>query len=492
MLVHQTFLPTLTYHTNEDGIWHSYDSNYCLNMKKYIKHQLLEKFQDIRNKHFIIHWPSGMLQKTIPLISAIWELGGIVVIHDLPFNLQYNPLFTDFYSKIDYILIESGSLTFTKVADMYGPSAYKLHEIQYWGSEQYHSDHDPIMATADNVALMVTGSGSLTAPKQTYFTHRAVINGMQASQQSHKYHVNEHVLHVRALHHSSAAVWFLFSTLSYCQHHYYKFDQHGIPHSDHLIATLEDPEMPTMIRLLLGTSITQDFLQKLKNIPKNLSLTVQSTESIKDINTIDQLYNTDQVVEFVSEFGCAEAVTPYMIQRTNKGSWATQRDTWQYNVFETANSDFYQLELLELGLGFKNADMNDFYVAGDDFKQLDSWHWQWLGRKNVIKRNGLTVFPQAIQETLSTSCSNHNVKIVADYVYKKIYAVVFSAVTNVDQDSVLNEFNNILQEKIDSAHIVDTVIVVDKTIKHLNYNIDPTDAALRFLARKKLDLDTEV
>lgn len=492
MLIHQTFLPNLIYHTNEDGTWYSYDADYCFRMKKYVKHQLLEKFQDIRNKHIIVHWPSGMLQKTIPLISAIWELGGIVVIQDLHFNLQYNPLFTDFYSKIDYILVEDGSLTFSKVADMYGPSAHKLHEIKYWDSEQHQIDHDPILATSDNLALMVTGSGSLTAPKQTYFTHRAVINGIRASQQTHQYQFDEHVLHVRVLHHSSTAIWFLFSTLAHCQHHYYKFDQRGISHIDHLIEILNDKMLPDSIRLLMGTSITTDFLHKLKNVPRNLSLTIQSTESIRDINIIDQLYDTNQVVEFVSEFGCAEAVTPYLIKRTNKSSWNTQKPTWQYNVFETANSDFYCLELFDSGLGFKTNDMNDFYVAGDDFTQLDSQHWQWLGRKNIIKRNGLVVFPQTIQETLTKFCPNHNVKIVADYVHKKIYAVIFGDTNNFNQETLSTEFNTLLQEKIDSAHIVDTVIVVDKTIKHLKFDVDPTDAALRFLARKKLNLDTEV
>jgi acyl-CoA synthetase (AMP-forming)/AMP-acid ligase II len=243
-----------------------------------------------------------MLQKTIPLISAIWELGGIVVVHDLPFNLQYNPLFNDFYSKIDYILVEEGSLKSTNVSEMYGASSYKLHELSYWGSEQQQIDHDPVLASTDDPALMVTGSGSLTAPKQTYFSHRAALNGIAVSCQTHKYQLHDHVLHVRALHHSSAAIWFLFSTLASCQHHYYALNQTQMSHNDHLLVTLQDWEIPSIDRVLLGTSITEDFLRQLKNIPRNLSLTVQSTESFKTAEMIDQLFDTNKVTEFISEF----------------------------------------------------------------------------------------------------------------------------------------------------------------------------------------------
>jgi hypothetical protein len=265
MLIHQSFHPDITYHINENGTWESFDSVYCLRMKQHIKHQLLEKFIDIQGKNFIIHWPSGVLQKTMPLLSAIWELGGVVVVHDLQYNLQYNPMFADFYSSIDYILVETGFLKFTNLAELFGPSAHKLHEISYWDVGQVAIDNDSIIANEGNIALMVTGSGSLTAPKQTTWTHREALHGMSASKLSHHYQSDEHVLHVRALHHSSAAVWFLLATQLACKHHYYKQNQSNISHSDHLIETLADKNIPTINRVLLGTSITDEFLCKLKD-----------------------------------------------------------------------------------------------------------------------------------------------------------------------------------------------------------------------------------
>jgi hypothetical protein len=491
MLIHQAFRPDIMYHTNESGSWHSYDAEYCLNMKRYIKHQILEKFSDIQGKNFIIHWPSGMLQKTVPLISAIWELGGVVVVHDLKFNLQYHPLYQDFYSSIDYILVETGSLKFTDVYKRYGASGRKLYEIDYWDGNPLFGNlpNGPVPAKENSPALMVTSSGSLTAPKQIYWTHRVILNSMIATQATHGYQENDHVLHARALHHGSQAAWFFLATQTACKNHYYELNTSPTTsHLDHLISLLSNTEMQ-FTRVLLGTSLDSEFLNKLKAIPRDLALSIQSTDSIKTIEIMDQLFDTDKIQDLTIEFGCSEAPTPYMLQQISKDSWPEARANWASNIFETLSTDFYQIELFDEGLGFKSNDMQDFYIPGDDFKQLDQRRWQWLGRKTQIKRNGQLVYPQAIQESLSKQYPQYRPYVVADYAYKKIYTFLKVDTTEVD---LLEKFNLFLAEDLDPYHQTDLVMSIDIKIPNEKLQLEPTDVVLRFLARKQLNLDTEV
>lgn len=494
MLINHAFRKDLVFYSNEFGTWETYDAEYCQHMKRYIKHQILKKFTDIRGKKIIVHWPSGLMQKTIPVISAIWELGGIVVVHDLIYTLQYNPLYQDFYSGIDYMFVQDGDLTHSTVASLYGSIAYKIHEIDYFdGNPNFGTiDNDPILASGTDRALMVTSSNTMRAPKQVYFTHNEIINAIHASQACFQFEEEEHVLHARALHHGASSAFYLFPSMCYSRHHYYKQNTAKIPEDD-FIEVLSDERIHPITRFLIGTPITEQTIHKIKSIPRSLSLNFMTLHQLASLDQVDGFFDTNKIQKIIVLFGCSELLSIQLMQLMNKDTWAEERLTWKKNIFDVVPSKFYQYKLTDEGLSYKSDDMENFYTPGDDFIQVDSTRWEWLGRKTQFKNDGgVLLYPAALQDLLTQHYLELNPKVIADYKYKKFYLFLFEDLSRSTTQLSMDQVNQLIEKELNFFYKIEVVIYLDVNESEITTQRAPTDNHLKFLARRQLNLDTEV
>ena len=479
MLIHDTFRKDLLIHSYEhDNQWKVYNNNYLQSMKRQIKQQLVNQFKSIYGKKIMIDRPI-VLRHQIPTMLAVWELGGIIVINDLHYTLQQNPIYQDFYATIDLCFVGHNDITLNKVDQILTVFSDRLYEIDYSELSMFGLiSEDPVIATGSDLALMVATSGTTTAPTQMYYTHDEVLLAMEANKITYGYKDDEHVLHVKAFHHGGLCVNYFLPTLSMCQHHYYK-NLGNNPDKDAINIASEMPITRIMFPWQISDTVVNE-LKMQKNIKK---LTLHSTHTMKSTHQIDQLFATGQVERIIILFGCRELPSIFFMQDLVDTSWEFERTNWSPSIFKITPSQFWQIKIFEDGIGVKSSYMDDFYVPGDQFCELPSGDWQWLGRNTQIKRNGIIVNPDVITTVLNSAFPNLDKLIVADYQYKKIYGFVFNS-TDID---LVDKFNQVIIATIDSQHQLDLVMCLSKK-DTVGANKDPSLSPLRFLARKQLQL----
>ena len=481
-LVHQTFRSDLTMWSWEDGKWDCYDWQYLQNCKKLVKKQLRENLGDIKGKKFKIFMPR-VLRKQLPLIMAIWDLGGIVVIDHVNAWAQKNLRYADWYLNIDYCLLEYGDIQFGHMDNGLEAFEDRLQEIKYFFSPDDNLDEDTQEAMPDDSAIMVITSGSLAGPEIAFFSHRQIIMAMESAKVHCQFKPNEHVLHVNSLHHGSLCVNYLLPSLQVCQNHYYKITHDYEPMDNWPINILG---LASIDRILWMKAFDQRLVDSLNNVDvKNKNLILQAAFSPDDAKFIDEVFASGKVARYLSIFGCSELPTSFMIQQATRETWPSLKTTWNVRNYQTVPSGYWQYKITELGLAVKSADMIDWFQTADQFKITDDGLYTWLGRTTQIKRGATTVVPEAIHSVLNNQYSYLEPWIVSDYHHKKIYVCIFENPNNEDDNSLLTKFNKEILKHLDQEHTVDLVMIMARDVLHQNRLDLPL---LRFLARKKLCL----
>jgi hypothetical protein len=480
MLIHNTFRKDLLIHSYEhDNQWKVYDNDYLQAMKRQVKQQLINQFGSIHGKKIMIDRPI-VLRHQIPTMMAVWELGGIVVINDLHYLLQQNPIYQDFYSAIDLCFVGLNDIRLNNVDQILTVFSDRLYEIDYSELPNFGLiTDDPVIATGNDLALMVATSGTTKAPTQVYYTHSEVLLAMEANKITYDYKDDEHVLHVKAFHHGGLCVNYFLPTLSVCQHHYYKNLNSNIDKDAINIAS----EMP-ITRIMFPWQISQTIVDELKTQKNINKLTLHSTHTMQNTQQIDQLFATGQVERIIILFGCRELPAIFFMQDLLDTTWSTECVNWSPSIFKTTPSNFWQIEVFEDGLGVKASYMDDFYIPGDYFHQLPNGDWQWTGRNTQIKRNGIIVNPDVITTVLDRAFPSLDKLIVPDYQHKKIYGFVF----NSADTELIDKFNQVIITTIDSQHQLDLVMCLPKK-DIIGANKGTSWSPLRFLARKQLNID---
>lgn len=480
MLITDSFRQDLVVHSNELNGWKEYDYTYLISMKRYLKQQLLTKFPNIPGMKFMIDRPIA-LRKQIPLMMAIWELGGITVVNDLHYSLQKNPKYQDFYASIDACLVEYQDIELNHVDEFLQvfSNTNRLHELNYFDLDPIFGTivDDPILATDNDIALLVATSGTTRAPQQVGYTHQQVIEAMQSNIKTYGYSSDEHILHLKSFHHGGLCVNYFLPTLAVCQHHYFMIPDEPL---DNLIVTIAS-EYP-INRVMIPWAISEQLIDRLATTKCINALTIQTTHAVKSVEQVDSLFATQQVNRFMILFGCRELPAIFFIQDLTPDSWKTVRDNWDPIVFELPNNKFWDLKVFDDGLGVKASYMEDYYVPGDVFVQLDETHWKWQGRNTQIKRDGYVVNPDTVQLLLKQHFPEIDCLVVADYQYKKLYAFVFNCA-----DNLLDKFNSTIETHIDGYHRLDLVMPLEE--KDMVGYKDTTLSVLNFLARKQLNLN---
>ena len=185
-------------------------------------------------------------------------------------------------------------------------------------------------------------------------------------------------------------------------------------------------------------------------------------------------------------FGCRELLAPFLLHDFTRETWQTIRDEYDPMIFTRTPGDFWQLETQNELVAVRCNYMEDWYLPGDCFEQLDPTHWRWTGRSSQIKRNGLLIVPQVVDNLLRNHFPELKPLVIADYQHKKLYACVYPGPQ--DHTVLLNEFNRLISEHIDANHHVDTVLMLNRdSIAAGGKN--PSTNLLKFQARKQLGLD---
>lgn len=480
MLIHDQFRKDLIIHSNEVADrWVEYNYDYLVKMKRYVKHQLIEKFGSIQGQQIMIDRPI-VLHKQIPLIMAIWELGGGIIVNDLHYTLQQNLAYQDYYSSIDICLIEWGDARDAQVKKALAVFENRLHEIKYWDQDELFNSiiDDPIVATENNIALIVATSGTNRAPQQVSYTHAQLRLAVDANRDNYHYQPTEHVFHLKSFHHGGLCVSYFLPTLEVCQHHYFGVDHQGIDIDIHAINMIT---ATPVTRFMLPYAVSDKLI---KGLPAGRKFTLQTTHNLQSVQQIDQLFDQDRVERLFVLFGCRELPAPIFMQDIDIDSWAYQRESWRPDVYDLPAVDFWKLKIFDDGLGVLADYMTDYYVPGDMFISFPNKQWKWQGRNSVIKRKGHVINPDVVSVVLDSHFSNIDKLIVADYEFKKLYAFVFGH----GESDLTDQFNQVIDRDIDTNHRLDLVLGLDK--KDMIGFGRSSLSVLRFLARKKLNLVT--
>lgn len=477
MLITNSFRQDLIVHSNESTGWAEYDYTYLVNLKRYLKQQLLTKFPNIHGMKFMIDRPIT-LRKQIPLMMALWELGGVIVINDLHYLLQQNPLYADFYSSMDACLIEHQDIELNQLDKLLQvfSTTNRLHELNYFDFDPVFGTitDDPVLANGNDMALLVATSGTTRAPEQVSYTHQQVIEALNSNIQTYGYSGNEHILHLKSFHHGGLSVNYFLPTLAACQHHYFMIPDDSL---DNIIVKVA-AEFP-IDRVMIPWAISEQLIDQLTTTKCINAVTIQTTHAVKSIEQVDSLFATNQVKRIMVLFGCRELPAIFFIQDLTPDGWTTMRSTWDPVVFQLPNNTFWDLKVFDDGLGVKASYMQDYYVPGDMFIQLDEHQWKWQGRNTQIKRDGYVVNPDIVQLLLKQQFPNIDTLVVADYQYKKLYAFVFN-----NNNNLLDTFNAVIETHIDVHHRLDLAMSLSK--KDMVGYKDTTVSVLNFLARKQL------
>jgi AMP-binding enzyme len=478
MLIHDTFRTDLIIHSNEPHIskWETHDWENLQKLKRYLKQQLINKLGNIRGQQFMIDRPI-VLHKQIPLIMAIWDLGGAIVVNDLHYSLQQNIIYKDFFASINGCFIEYGDCEFNNLDQVLSVFEGRLCELKYFDIDQNITE-DPIYAQSSDVALVVATSGTTRAPKQVAYTHEQVLKSMQANQEIYQYNDAEHVLHVKSFHHGGLCTSYFLPTLVHSQHHYF------MPINDtmdnHVLSLLK--EFP-ITRLMLPYAISDQLIAGLEQAC--CPVTLQTTHAVKSVEQVDQLFATNRVDRFMVLFGCSELTSIIFLHNITPTNWDDQRSTWDPVTFDPSPVDFWDIKICEDGLGVRSSWMDDYYVPGDQFKQTLDGRWQWQGRNTQIKREGIIVNPQTVKTVLNSAFPELDIEVVADYQHKRLYGFVFG----VQLDDLLSKFNNKIVEIIDQHHMLDLVMCM--SIKDMFGLQRSSENVLRFNARQQLGLEVD-
>lgn len=495
MLIHDAFCQNLIIHTNEDNVnWVDYDQVYLHRMKRYLKRQLVEKFGDVKGMRFLIERPV-VIRKQLPLMMAMWELGGILVVYDLHYILMKNPLYKDFNANIDCTLVEHNDQTLNNVIDNIVVMDGRILELKYFDLDpEFFNDElpSPIVATEDDVALVVYTSGSNRAPQQMPYTHKQVVAHARANIKHFDYRADEHVYHYKSFHHGGMCVNYLLPTLMISENHYFKI-QHGmISVGDYIGQMLT--EVPVN-RLLFTFELSDNLIDNL-SFKKSMAehLTIICTHWIKDEKQMDRLFSTGQVSRFISPFGCRELLSCLMQHDITPETWANRGPSWDPTIFERVQDDFWEYKLIDGEMAVRAPWQTDFYAPGDRVEHVEGRRWRWTGRNTQIKREGLVVMPDAVDGVLKSYHPEFVPLVVADYQHKKLYCLVLHNPANQTASELLTLFNDTIRKQIDHNHLLDLVIysatstdLLEK--QHFGGRLDPSLSVLRYMARQQLGLD---
>ena len=478
MLIHDHFRKDLVIHSNESRThWDEYGYDYLVKMKRYVKQQLIEQIGSIHGLQIMIDRPIA-LHKQIPLIMAIWELGGSIIVNDLHYTLQQNPIYQDFYSSIDICLVEHGDIQYSQIDKQLVVFKNRIHEIKYWDQDELFNSitDDPIVATETDTALTVATSGTNRAPQQISYTHAQLRLAVDANLVNYDYRSDEHVFHLKSFHHGGLSVNYFLPTLEACQHHYFGIDHNGIDVIDHALNMINSTPVT---RVMLPYAVSDKFIN---GLPTNRNLVLQTTHNFESAEQLDQLFDHNKVSRIFVLFGCRELPSAIFIQDIDTESWMYQREHWKSNIYDLGASNFWELNIFNEGLGVKASYMSDYYIPGDIFTKLNNNQWQWQGRNTVIKREGHVVNPDAVATVLDSCFLDLDKVIVPDYEFKKLYAFVFGT----NSSNLAEQFNTVIDKEIDVYHRLDLVMCLDK--KDMIGQGRSTLSVLRFLARQELKL----
>lgn len=486
MLVHNLFRTDLVLTCTDDHQeWRSYDWTYLQHMKRFVKAQILQHVPDPRGVRFFVQRPI-ILSKNLATMMAIWELGGVLVIFDLHASILSNPEFKDFVSHIDYCLLDWGDIEHLQIDQrLQAVGRDRLIEIKYWDQDPQfgHIESDPVLATDDMQAMCVNSSGTVNAPMQLYYTHQQVVANALANQEFFNFADQEHVMHYKHFMHGGLCVNYLIPSLMSCQYHYFKIDPLSYMEVENY--TQDILQRFPITRMLFLQEIGEKLIDVI-NEHAQQPVTLTSTHWIFQKTLIDKLFAQGRVRRFISMFGCRELLAPFLLHDFTPETWQVIRDNYDPMIFTRTPGRFWQTQIQNGQLAVKCDYMSDWYVPGDCFEQLDDTHWRWTGRSSQIKRNGLLVVPQVVDDLIRKHFAPLRPLIVADYQHKKLYACVYPC----EQDSavLLDQFNNLISQHLDANHHVDTVLILDRdSISAGGKN--PSTNLLKFQARKQLGLD---
>lgn len=500
MLVHEKFRPDLILHTNEDETnWVEYDMVYINRMKRYIKRQLIEKFSCIKGMRFLIERPL-VIRKQLPLMMALWELGGIVVVYDLHYVLMKNPLYKDFNANIDATLVEHDDLIYSQVTKNLVIMDGRIHELKYFDQDpEFFNDNvdSPVLANENDVALVVYTSGSNRAPQQMSYTHKEIIAHAQANIGHFGYRSDHHAFHYKSFHHGGMCVNYMIATLIAAQHHYYKIQLDVSTMGDFFKKVLS--QVP--VNLLNFTFEMPDELIDAVGVEKSMAdqIMVICTHWIQNPAKMTRLFSTGQVARFVSPFGCRELLSCLMLHDISPESWKNRGANWDPAIFERVQDDFWEYTLLEdQQLAVRAPWQTEFYSPGDRFEHVEGRRWRWLGRNTQIKRQGLVVRPDVVDGVLKTYHAEYEPMVIADYQHKKLYCLILKNPTDQTESQTLVSFNETVSKHIDQNHLVDLVMYIPSSksdvlfIHHTAGRSEPSLSVLRYLARQKLGLQLDL
>jgi hypothetical protein len=413
------------------------DSTEIQNRKRFLKEQIHQTLNgDTEGKTVYVGF--NRFDWVVPIMLAVWELGGNVFVHDLNYEFTRIPEFADFYNFIDLSIVPDKK-TFTQFATpAIDPRGY------YNGI--YHVFDDSIEISATTVAMKTHTSGTTGRPRIIDFTHQHLIDRTQVIASYHGYNGEDKPFHFKTFHHGALFIDYALPLLSVAAEHYFIDPLTPAVCGDNYNAkTYLNLVMPYIrdnrITAILMPYEWINYFDQATPVDLEGRLSIRTLRGY-DAKTATWIFENINPKEIVNQFGCSELGTMF-ISRVTQDNYKN----YIHNLFtERAPGLEY---VLEKNLVRSRRAGYEWHILADGFiENGDQLYYQ--GRSYAFATDDTPIYIQDLENYLRTLYHPTKFQLVPDFVDSKLYLALFDPTLDTD----INRINELIVANVSPRHCV--------------------------------------
>jgi hypothetical protein len=406
----------------------------------------------------------------IPILSACWELGANVFVHDFHIGFIKIPEFKNFYNFISLIINSDMPVEFF---DSTVPSigVFEYSPIPRAPIVEYQLDQ-PI--TANTVAVKTHSSGTTGIPKIIDYSHQMVIELNQNFIDLWGYNTQDLPFHWKTLHHSSLFLNYAIPLLSLCRTHYFAEPRFiagdNYNPREFFNRVLPAAKQHRMTRIL----IPYDWIEAMDtadpiDLDETLILYCIKSATKEKMKWIFKHMNPKEI--FVG-FGCSELGSMFM-SRYNKHTV----DEYEYNVFTTTAPNLeYRINPVTIDARWRGY---PWHTLADIFTEENN-RVTFVGRNHSIFLDGEAVPLAPLEKFIGQHFNTKNFQLIGDLSTNLLYLAVFDH-DNIPQD--LDLVNMLITENLSGKHVLTDIQYFD--ISSVLAGMKPSNPILLYAFKQK-------
>jgi len=412
------------------------------NRKCFLKKQIRQELND-NTYSKTIYVGINDFDWVVPIILAVWELGGNLFVHDLNVGFTQIPEFKDFYNFIDLSIPHPA--TSRSVNSFDTPS---INLRNYNNANQYE-DSDCIEISTSTVAIKTHTSGTTGRPKIVDFTHRHLIDRTREIASFHGYNDKDRPFHFKTFHHGALFIDYALPLLSVATEHYFIRTMTSATTGENYNAkNYLNLVLPYIQKYKLTTIIIPyewvNYFDQTTPIDMGGQLSIRTLRGY-DANICSWIFENINPKEIINQFGCSEIGTMF-ISRVTKSNYRN----YVNNLF-TERAPGLEF-ILEKNLVHARRTGYEWHTLADGFVEDDDKLF-YQGRTYSFTIDNKTVYIQELENYLRTCYHPTNFQLVPDFTNNKIYLALFDSTLNTDL-AVLNES---IAKNVSPEHCVESV-----------------------------------